>query len=213
MSETPNQLPEAVENEEPNYLAIAEQVARLDPMTLDAFKEASPQGRFEVTRIQERHREIIRLLVLGWKNIEIAKHLGVTPVMVSYVRNSKLVQAKIAELHGVRDAQTLELKERIRQLGGVSIDVLEQALVDETTPLKERIQIAQDILDRAGQKPVARVVAEHNHTVISQSEMEEVHRRARSSGILVAEVVTVEAEQIVESAPVSAPVEEKNACG
>jgi hypothetical protein len=182
----------------PNYATLVEQIAECDPAIMEEFRDLPQTEKWEVTQIQERHREIIRYLVMGKKNCEIAALMGVTSMMVSMVRNSKVVQAKLEALHRIRDTQAVQIHERIQNLQGVSIDVLEQALEDPNVPFMYKTKIAQDMLDRGGNCKVQKVQSTSvNTNIFTQADFEELKKRARENGLLARPTpLTIEAEAV-----------------
>ena len=78
-------------------------------------KNGEERKTFEVSEMWEMHHEIVRLLVLGMKNVEICKVLGVSQPMVSYVRNSKVVKDQLAIMRAARDADTIDVARDIRE--------------------------------------------------------------------------------------------------
>lgn len=111
----------------------------------------NPPGpvKYEIKKLNDTHLAIIRLLVLGLSDKEIADTLGVTPAMVQYTKNSAIVKDQIAVMRAKLDAAAIDTAIMIQELAPVSILKLGQILVTETD---NRIvqQVARDILDRAG---------------------------------------------------------------
>ena len=114
---------------------------------------------FEVSEMWEMHHEIVRYLVMGMKNVEICKILGVSPAMVSYVRNSKVVKDKLAILRAARDADTIDVAKDIRERAPKALAVLESIIDDEggTYPMSLVAKTAESWLDRAGHGAVKTV--------------------------------------------------------
>ena len=107
---------------------------------------------FEVSEMWEMHHEIVRLLVTGMKNVEVCKVLGVSPAMVSYVRNSKVVQDKLAIMRAARDADTVDIARDIREKAPKALELLESVIDDngETHSMALAVRVAESWLDRAG---------------------------------------------------------------
>ena len=107
---------------------------------------------FEVSEMWEMHHEIVRLLVLGMKNVEICKILHVSQPMVSYVRNSKIVKDNLAIMRAARDADTIDVARDIREKAPKALALLERIIDDEgeTYPMSLAAKTAESWLDRAG---------------------------------------------------------------
>jgi predicted transcriptional regulator len=114
--------------------------------------------------LREHHRQIARLLIVGWKQSEISRHLGLTPPHVSAICSSPMFKMYLddlrekAETNYTSPAQAR--KDEVDKLSQRALDVLASWLVDEETgevkkmtSLREssiQASIAKDMLDRAG---------------------------------------------------------------
>jgi len=107
---------------------------------------------FEVNEMWEMHHEIVRLLVMGMKNVEICKVLNVSQPMVSYVRNSKVVKDHLAIMRSARDADTIDVARDIREKAPKALALLESIIDDqgETHSMALVAKTAESWLDRAG---------------------------------------------------------------
>lgn len=157
---------------------------------------ALPENRrtFEVSKIWEVHHEIIRRLLLGQKNVDIAKALNISEAVVSYTRNSKIVQDKLEIMKGARDAETIDLAKRIRENAPKSLKLLED-IIDgmvegpdgerAVVPLNMRRREANTMLDRAGYGATKTFRAEHLVGHFTKDEIDEIKERAKSAGTIV----------------------------
>ena len=146
----------------------------------------------------ELHHEIVRRLVLGQKNTEIAKALNVTPVMVSYTRNSKVVQKQLDLMSAARDADTLDIAIRIRENGPAALTLLEDIIGDRgaTYGIALAARTAESMLDRGGYAAPRKIDAVVAH--FTKDEIEELKRQAvessKDSGMIIdGEIEEVEA--------------------
>jgi len=67
------------------------------------------ERQFEVKQLWQRSHEIVNLSARGYKNVEIAQILNISPVTVSNTLNGKLGQHKLSEIRQERDADTKKL--------------------------------------------------------------------------------------------------------
>jgi hypothetical protein len=118
--------------------------------------------QYTLQEIQDSHREIARLLVMGVKSVDIADALGVTPAMVSYTKNSPVVKREIAP-------RALEVME---------------ALMDESNDAI-KAKIAADLLDRAGHGAVKNINVHSLSAHLSKDDILEIKNRARQIGLCV----------------------------
>jgi predicted transcriptional regulator len=147
---------------------------------------------FQVEKMWNIHHEIARLSSLGMKGTQIAQGLNVSQAMVNYTLNSPVVQDKVEILKGARDAETVELAQRIRNFAPICLDLLEKVIEEDTSEtgasIHLRVKTAQDYADRAGLGAVKR------HQIltgrITTEQLDEIKQRARGAGIIkTAEVI------------------------
>ena len=154
---------------------------------------------FEVSEMWEVHKEITRLLLLGYKNVEIAERLGVSEVMVSYTRNSKVVEDKLEIMEGARDADTVDLSREIKIKAPIALALLEDVLKGEEGTIGElaspalRVKTAENWMDRAGYAVNRGNSGVQLHAHFDAKDITELKQRALDSGIVIdAEEVAVE---------------------
>lgn len=151
----------------------------------DLRKRRGPRRSFTVSKMWDVHHEIARLNSLGMKGSEIAKQLGVTPVMVSYTLNSPVVQDKVAILRASRDADTVDLMRRVHNFAPKCLDLLERVISgkeqDASIPL--RVRTAEKYADRV---PALAAVKKHQvvSATITKEDLDEIKGRAKASGII-----------------------------
>ena len=145
------------------------------------------ERKYTLKEVQDSHREIARLLVMGLNNKDIAEELGVTPEMVSYTINSPVVMREIENMRAARDLDAIDVAKRIQEIAPKALDVMEglmQSAADET-----RRKIAESILDRAGFGALKNVSINSNRTYLNKDDILEIQERARNAGLLAASTV------------------------
>lgn len=142
-----------------------------------------PKNSFVVSKIWDRHKEMIRLIHLGAKNVEIAEKLGCTPQSVSQVRNSPIVQQQLSIMQAARDADTIDLSKEIMRIAPTALKNLEQALSAqgrfENITAGQQISVSQDILDRAGHGKVIKNQNLNANVFFTPEEIESLKERGR----------------------------------
>jgi len=168
----------AQDNGGPNYFD------GFDPAReVDRRRKPETRRTFEVAEMWEVHHEICRRLLLGQKASHIAEDLGVSKAMVSYVRNSRVVQEKLKTMEGARDAETVDLAKEIREQAPKALRLLKKIIEGEVdAPITTRAREANNWLDRAGYAPVKRVEGQFAHAHFTADEIEEIKRRAVENG-------------------------------
>ena len=148
------------------------------------FKQrVTPRKTHQVGKIWELHSEIARRLVLGQKGTVIAKALGCTPATVSNVRNSQVIQDRMAILRGKRDVETQNIAQDIKNFAPTALkvlmDIVEGRGIGANASPALRAKGAGDLLDRAGHGAVRREERITGHLTLEQ--IEEIKRRAAGS--------------------------------
>ena len=109
----------------------------------------TPTGhrKYQIQSIWDQHHSILQRLLLGQRSKDIAAELGCTEAMVSYTKNSTLVQRQLSIMRGARDAEILDCAIQLKQRVGKALEVLDDTLENENFPAL-RYKAASDILDR-----------------------------------------------------------------
>lgn len=155
------------------------------------------QREYNVTRLRERHDEILRRILLGQENTKIAKELGITPQTVSNVRNSELARAKLTIMAQARDSDSVEVAKTIQEVAPKALKTL-TTLIERTNstleedktavPTVHATNVARDILDRAGHGAVNKSLSLTKE--LDDNDIEIMKKMAYKSGQVVdAEVV------------------------
>ena len=105
---------------------------------------------YEVQKVRDRHHEIIRLTVLGLKDVDIAERTGTTPQNVRDLRKSPLISERVAVLQTARNSSTGDVQALLEEEAPLALDVLREVRDNEEHPIHTRIGVAKDLLDRAG---------------------------------------------------------------
>lgn len=137
---------------------------------------------FNVSKIWEHHEEIVRRLVLGQKNTEIADAMNLSPQTISNVRNSPIIQERLSVMKGARDAETVDIAREIRQFAPIALDLLKRIIKGEregelASPAL-KVSVAKDVLDRAGFAPVRNISMQSVHAHLTREDIEAIKQRA-----------------------------------
>jgi len=136
-------------------------------------------GVAKLQRLQQVHKDIIRMYLLGMKYKDIAKQLGITQVAVSYTLSSPLVQAELKEKNDILDDQVMIIKSRIEELKPLALDTLNKILIDDNASYTVKRATAMDILDTLGGESVPHSVTVNNNLTIN--EINDLKSRALSA--------------------------------
>jgi len=145
----------------------------------------------EIKSLHNQAYEICHLAARGFRNVDIAKIVGVTPDCVRNTVNSELGQAKISSLRYERDEDAKVEVERIRHLTWKAMDVMQQIFEDETdqVTLGDKGESAKFFLkEMSGLRAPTKVQSQSIRTEMSVEQLEEFKNRgldaARQSGLI-----------------------------
>lgn len=120
-------------------------------MAGQSLQKLSGSYNRELKKLRADHHLIIRLAATGdYTQAEIGEIVGCTKAKVNYTVNSRLGKQKMAYLQDKADARALDVMGEIQALAPFALAELEEALMSDKLEDKEKIKVAQDLLDRAG---------------------------------------------------------------
>lgn len=149
--------------------------------------------QYQIEQMWELHHEVCRLALIGMKQVDIANHLGVSPVMVSYTLRSPIVQRQLNQLKAVRDIDAIDISKEIQALAPKAVRVLEDMMDSELPNLA--LSAAKDVLDRAGHAAVKTIRSENIHAHFSSDEIADIKKRAAEVGLLTSTIYEHEVAQ------------------
>lgn len=124
-----------------------------------------------VNRVSHRHKEIMRRLMLGQSQKDIAEIMGYTPMRISQIVNSPVFKKQFDQYQATFEQMFTErllekelhdpVREKLEEYKVDAIDTMYHLMRESESDTVRRAS-AQDILDRAGYKP--RDVVETNHS-------------------------------------------------
>jgi hypothetical protein len=152
---------------------------------------------YNLQKMNQLHHEILRRIVLGQKDKDIAESVGCTSATVKYTRESPVVKRKLEIMMGARDSSVLEVRKRIQNLAPLALHKLEEILADDKASESVRMKVAQDLLDRAGYDAVTKTM---DLTKFGEDRINEIKKRARRNGLVVNESQEVEEAEVIQDA-------------
>ena len=182
------------------YYGIMTGVARRRSLYGFEFREvdqrrAEPEVRktYDIKQMWQLTHEICILAVRGFKNVQIAEILDITPQTVSNTLNSTLGMEKVSELRGERDGDAKKVAEKIRILTDKALTTYNNLFDKEGTDPELKKKTADTVvLELSGLRVPTRIQGFHVSAVLTKEELEHFKERgikaARESG-LITEVV------------------------
>lgn len=135
----------------------------------------------DVKKVMNMHHEIVRLVVLGMKDVDIANVLGCTTATIRNVKKNPIVRDRIERLNGVRDYNAVDIGTRLREIAQDAVEVIADTILDENISLAVRAEKGFKVLDRVGHGPVHNVRGQIAHAMLTKDDIEEIKQRARES--------------------------------
>lgn len=137
--------------------------------------------KYEIQNIWDRHREIMRLLVIGVSYSDIASQLNITPATVGNVANSTICKRQMELMRAAADLDSVAVAQRIQEIAPIALQTLEQLLCEGTDVIK--FKTATDLLDRAGHAAVKTLRTESLSVHLTRDDLEEIKKRAKEIGL------------------------------
>ncbi len=103
--------------------------------------------REELAQLTPAEEQAADLLARGWRVGDVAKAAGVTPAMIAEWQQAPVFVAAVnTRLIDAREST----RQRLRALASPALDVVEAALMEDTTPAAIRLQLAVKVLELVG---------------------------------------------------------------
>ncbi len=168
-----------------------------EPRSGDGRKNGDKKRGWQVGEMYESHHEVARRILIGQKNVDIAADMNLSDVQVSSIRNSPVVQDRLAIMAAARDCETLDIAADIMKMAPIALKRIKEALdtgqvnglpCSPTTILKE----SNNILDRQIGKPTQTINTRNIHGHFTVDDMAQIKAKARElameSGQLAADI-------------------------
>ena len=151
--------------------------------------------RLASRKIKDRHRVILRQVLLGDSDKHIAEMLGITRETVGIVRRSAAGRAELDRMHQEADKGTIDINQRIKEAAPAAFEVLQSAITgaamndgtEITLNSKDRVAACFRMLELCGHSPVRKVEGKHLHGVVTGDILDMVNARAEECSELLYE--------------------------
>lgn len=140
-----------------------------------------PEGerrRNDIKQLWQRSHEIVNLAAQGFKNVDIAEILGISPATVSNTLNSELGQKKLADVRQSRDIEAKKTNEKIRVLTAKALQVYHEIFDNESgeATIRDRKDVADTVvLELSGLRAPTKI--QTLSTVLTADEIKEFKER------------------------------------
>ena len=166
-------------------------------------RNATGERKYTLQTMWDIHHEIKRRLLLGQKQVDIAEQLGVTEPMVSYTKNSPIVQRELSYMQAARDTNCVDIAKQIKEYEPQAVKLLGDVMNNPNHPVHLRVKVAMDILDRGGHAAPTRVTGEILHGHFTAADIDDIKERARLAREKAAgrDVMPAELVEVVDNSP------------
>jgi predicted transcriptional regulator len=152
-------------------------------------RRSDRSGTWDIKQLWQRSHEILGLALGGMSQVDIAKHLDITPATVSNTMNSTLGQEKLSEMRKTRDERYEKINEEVLSLTEKAMGVYDEIFGSGTASLDLKKKAADTVaLDIAGMRAPTKI----DTRTQSESTRKEIHEfrvrglaAAKDSGFLV----------------------------
>lgn len=153
------------------------------------------ERKYHLKHLWEKHKHLARMLVVGEKNVDIAKKLHMSQSRVSVIANSPAFKNHLGNLSERADQTSLDIKKKLEEgaLAGVEllVDLLKKdpktgSRFNPAIPVQHQMKAAMTLLDRAGHGEIKLTRNENlnANTTLTRSDIEALkEKRARILGV------------------------------
>ena len=139
-------------------------------------------GMYDIKQLWQRSHEIIGLALIGHKNVDIAKTLGITESCVSNTLNGPLGSEKLGEMRGERDEGFKKVADRITELTQKAMQVYEDIFDSDTASLDLKRKAADTVtLELAGHRAPTKIDSRNINLTATPAELEEFKSRGQKA--------------------------------
>lgn len=152
-----------------------------DLISLEVARRDARPTKYDIPAVRDKHHEIARMIVLGFKHTEIEKVVGTRASTISNIKKSPGMQQLIAYYQEKRDAATVsDPLARMKLTAFEGMGRLHKAVQDPETPLPQVQKIVESMLDRTGHPAVQRAETT-NHGGLSDEDLKAIKLAARQT--------------------------------
>ena len=171
---------------------------------LRRVSEGEEKKTYNIKQLWQRSHEIINLAARGFKSVDIAKILGITPTCVSLTLNSDLGQKKLSEIRCARDEEAKVTTESIRVLTEKALATYHEIFDNEDglATLKERKEVADTVLlELSGLRAPTRIQSSNLSMTLSAEEIAAFKSRGVKAAKEMGEAIDISPEALNETEP------------
>lgn len=139
---------------------------------------------FEIKQLWQKQHEIILMAMNGYKNVDIAKKMGLTNATVGNTLNSPIVLEKLAKMRAARDADTIDVAKEIAKRIPIALKIYDEIISAPQAALSLKKSVADTILmDLGGYRAPVKVEGQFAHAHFDAEQIEKIKSRGKKAAI------------------------------
>jgi len=143
------------------------------PLPLFQFPPLNSGHGKMLKELRSQHRTVIQMVFAGYKSVEIAERLEMSPVTVSLIIRSPLGQAYLEGLQDKAQEAVLDVRKKLVSMNSSALKVIERIMNPaEKAPHSVQLTAAKDVLDRTGFKAPDRLHVDMTMQTKTDAEIE-----------------------------------------
>lgn len=147
-------------------------------------KPSDERKTYDVKQLWQRSHEIINMAARGFKQVEIAEILNISPQTVSNTLGSELGKRKLSDIRESRDEEARKTSEKIRVLTNKALATYHQIFDDESGEclLNDKKKVADTVLlELSGLRAPTRVHSVNASLTLTPEEIASFKERGKAA--------------------------------
>src|SRR5690625_1462220 len=140
------------------------------------FPASEIPSSYEPQALNARHREILRLVALGYKHTQVGAMLSISPVTVGYVVRSPLGQSFLSEIQEARTGSVKDVHNRLQEMSPFAAEIMLDIMANSKSE-GNKLKAAEKVLEMTGHKAENKHV--HLMTQLSAEDIKELKNTAQ----------------------------------
>lgn len=132
----------------------------------------------------ERHRQIARLILLGYTNNQIADEIGMDRPAVCKLRNSPVIQKHLATMEARADDEAIDIRTEITNYLPKCLETIQGVIEDPEASDRLRVDASFKMLGLGGYVPPKNINMKSVSAHLSGEDIAKIRQRAMEVGIV-----------------------------
>jgi len=161
-----------------------------------ALGEVAPAPKeYNLQSLHMRSKRVLTMYASGmYKQVDIARILGMSESMVTKILNSPLGKSMLIMLEAAAEAEAVDMLAHYKSTAPMAFAIQTDMMMDENTPLTLKNRIADKIQDRAGYTPISKNLNVNAQAALTREDVLELSQDAEKVRAANAKEVKVDSE-------------------